>query len=188
MAAHFDRLTKHLVHVANIKWLHSVADDFFTKQLPFNVTWVLTLMYAMDQGQVANDPRAQVSMPPLCFYPPNPLRPPSPWGPCAPPTFSCLEQCLWHQLCVVTITQVASTMIVIIHCDGVVVAKGYEHIQKTCDEFKAVNISVLNCFAQSVLSSAGMLPLLADASGALVLKMSRAVLLHVCFHWDLSKR
>ena len=60
VAAHFDRLTQHLVHVANIKWLHSVADDFFTKQLPFNVTWVLTLMYAMDQGQVANDPRAQV--------------------------------------------------------------------------------------------------------------------------------
>lgn len=61
VAAHFHRLTGHLVHVANIRWLHSVADDFFTKQLPFNVTWVLTLMYAMDQGQVANDPRAQVS-------------------------------------------------------------------------------------------------------------------------------
>ena len=61
MAAHFDRLTKHLLHVANIRWLHSVADDFFTKQLPFNVTWVLTLMYALDQGHVANDPQAQVS-------------------------------------------------------------------------------------------------------------------------------
>ena len=61
MAAYFDQLTQHLLHVANIRWLHSVADDFFTKQLPFNVTWVLTLMYAVDQGQVANDPRAQVS-------------------------------------------------------------------------------------------------------------------------------
>ncbi|KAL3156583.1 hypothetical protein ABBQ38_000874 [Trebouxia sp. C0009 RCD-2024] len=59
VAAHFDRLTKHLLHVANIRWLHSVADDFFTKQLPFNVTWVLTLMYALDQGHVANDPQAQ---------------------------------------------------------------------------------------------------------------------------------
>ena len=62
MAAYFDRLTKHLLHVANIKWLHSVADDFFTKQLPFNVTWVLTLMYAVDQGEVANDPVAQVAV------------------------------------------------------------------------------------------------------------------------------
>ena len=60
MAAYFDRLTAHLRHVANIKWLHSVADDFFTKQLPFNVTWVLTLMYALDQGEVADDPVAQV--------------------------------------------------------------------------------------------------------------------------------
>lgn len=62
MAAHFDRLTRHLLHVANIRWLHSVADDFFTKQLPFNVTWVLTLMYALDQGHVANDPQAQVGI------------------------------------------------------------------------------------------------------------------------------
>ncbi len=72
VAAYFDRLTKHLLHVANIKWLHSVADDFFTKQLPFNVTWVLTLMYAVDQGEVANDPVAQVcalqdSTPPLAL-------------------------------------------------------------------------------------------------------------------------
>jgi hypothetical protein len=72
VAAYFDRLTHHLLHVANIKWLHSVADDFFTKQLPFNVTWVLTLMYAVDQGEVANDPVAQVwpvqkSRPPLAL-------------------------------------------------------------------------------------------------------------------------
>ncbi len=72
VAAYFDRLTQHLLHVANIKWLHSVADDFFTKQLPFNVTWVLTLMYAVDQGEVANDPVAQVcalqnSRPPLAL-------------------------------------------------------------------------------------------------------------------------
>lgn len=61
MVAYFDRLTVHLRHVANIKWLHSVADDFFTKQLPFNVTWVLTLMYALDQGEFADDPVAQVN-------------------------------------------------------------------------------------------------------------------------------
>jgi len=67
VAAYFDRLTEHLLHVANIKWLHSVADDFFTKQLPFNVTWVLTLMYAVDQGEVANDPVAQVCV--LCKTP-----------------------------------------------------------------------------------------------------------------------
>lgn len=61
VAAYFDTLTVHLRHVANIKWMHSVADDFFTKQLPFNVTWVLTLMYALDQGEVADDPVAQVN-------------------------------------------------------------------------------------------------------------------------------
>ena len=61
VAAHFDRLTQHLSHVVNIKWLHNVADDFFTKQLPFNVTWVLTLMYALDQGHVPDDPNVQVS-------------------------------------------------------------------------------------------------------------------------------
>ena len=60
VAAHFDRLTQHLSHVVNIKWLHNVADDFFTKQLPFNVTWVLTLMYALDQGHVPDDPKVQV--------------------------------------------------------------------------------------------------------------------------------
>lgn len=31
-------------------WLSlSAADDFFAKQLPHNVTWLLTLLYAMDQ-------------------------------------------------------------------------------------------------------------------------------------------
>ena len=30
------------------RWLYSVADDFFAKQLPHNVTWALTVLYALD--------------------------------------------------------------------------------------------------------------------------------------------
>ena len=30
------------------RWLYAVADDFFTKQLPHNVTWGLTVLYALD--------------------------------------------------------------------------------------------------------------------------------------------
>ena len=37
-----------------------MADDFFTKQLPFNVTWGLTLLYAMDHQSNFSDPAVQV--------------------------------------------------------------------------------------------------------------------------------
>ena len=32
------------------RWAYSVADDFFTKQLPHNVTWALSLMYALSRN------------------------------------------------------------------------------------------------------------------------------------------
>ena len=32
-----------------MRWPHALADDFFTKQLPNNVTWLLTLMYSLSQ-------------------------------------------------------------------------------------------------------------------------------------------
>lgn len=32
-----------------MRWPYAVADDFFTKQLPNNVTWLLTLMYSLAQ-------------------------------------------------------------------------------------------------------------------------------------------
>ena len=40
-----------------------MADDFFTKQLPFNVTWGLTLLYAMDHQSNFSDPAVQVGRP-----------------------------------------------------------------------------------------------------------------------------
>lgn len=42
-------LQGHLEHVSTRRWPYAVADDFFTKQLPNNVTWLLTLMYSLAQ-------------------------------------------------------------------------------------------------------------------------------------------
>ena len=50
MAAAFDGLMAHLRRVSAVRWGHAVADDFFSKQLPNNVTWLLTLMYSLDQS------------------------------------------------------------------------------------------------------------------------------------------
>lgn len=49
VAASFDALMSHLRSMSNRRWPYAVADDFFTKQLPNNVTWLLTLMYSMNQ-------------------------------------------------------------------------------------------------------------------------------------------
>ncbi len=59
VAAHYDALVAQLRKVVNIKWRHSVADDFFTRQLPFNVTWGLTLLYALDKSEDFADAAAQ---------------------------------------------------------------------------------------------------------------------------------
>ncbi len=42
------------------RWLYSVADDFFTKQLPHNVTWGLTVLYALDASKDLNNLGVQV--------------------------------------------------------------------------------------------------------------------------------
>ena len=43
-----------------------MADDFFTKQLPHNVTWGLTVLYALDAPGDFSDTRVQVR-PPLWY-------------------------------------------------------------------------------------------------------------------------
>lgn len=43
-------LMRHLRGVAVTRWGHAIADDFFSKQLPHNVTWGLTLLYAIDRS------------------------------------------------------------------------------------------------------------------------------------------
>lgn len=37
-----------------------MADDFFTRQLPHNVTWALTLLYALDSKGEFSDTAVQV--------------------------------------------------------------------------------------------------------------------------------
>ena len=72
VAATFDALMGHLRAVSNVRWAHAVADEFFTKQLPNNVTWLLTLMYSMSQTG------AHPALPP----PPPPPAPSAPiWVP-----------------------------------------------------------------------------------------------------------
>ena len=44
------------------RWLYSVADDFFTKQLPHNVTWGLTVLYALDASKDLNNLGVQVKL------------------------------------------------------------------------------------------------------------------------------
>ncbi|CAL9054400.1 unnamed protein product [Musa banksii] len=44
----FRELLQHCeIHLRN-KWLYGILDDFITKQLPHNVTWVLSLLYAVE--------------------------------------------------------------------------------------------------------------------------------------------
>ena len=68
VAATFDSLMRHLRHVATARWAHTVADEFFTKQLPNNVTWLLTLMYSLDQTG------ADLRTSRLLVMPPHPWR------------------------------------------------------------------------------------------------------------------
>lgn len=49
--------------VARSRWTHSTVDDLFTKQLPHNATWALTLLYALQRDDSAwVDAAAQVRM------------------------------------------------------------------------------------------------------------------------------
>lgn len=45
----FNTLTRHLKSLINYRWAYGAADEFFAKQLPHNVTWLLTLLYALEQ-------------------------------------------------------------------------------------------------------------------------------------------
>lgn len=44
----FNELLAHAKILLRKKWLFGVFDDFVTKQLPHNVTWGLSLLYAME--------------------------------------------------------------------------------------------------------------------------------------------
>jgi hypothetical protein len=44
----FSDLLTHSQYLLRKKWLLGILDDFITKQLPHNVTWLLSLLYAME--------------------------------------------------------------------------------------------------------------------------------------------
>ncbi|RDX73977.1 ABC transporter D family member 1, partial [Mucuna pruriens] len=44
----FRELLSHSSYLLKKKWLFGILDDFITKQLPHNVTWLLSLLYAME--------------------------------------------------------------------------------------------------------------------------------------------
>ncbi|MED6148441.1 ATP-binding cassette sub- D member 1 [Stylosanthes scabra] len=46
--ARFKDLLTHSKYLLKKKWLFGILDDFITKQLPHNVTWLLSLLYAME--------------------------------------------------------------------------------------------------------------------------------------------
>lgn len=46
--AKFKELLNHSSSLLKKKWLFSILDDFITKQLPHNVTWGLSLLYAIE--------------------------------------------------------------------------------------------------------------------------------------------
>lgn len=50
----FEKLVDHSLLNLKKKWMFGILDDFITKQLPHNVTWGLSLLYALDhQGDRA---------------------------------------------------------------------------------------------------------------------------------------
>lgn len=46
--ARFKELLHHSSLLLKKKWLFGIIDEFITKQLPHNVTWGLSLLYAME--------------------------------------------------------------------------------------------------------------------------------------------
>lgn len=55
----YRNLVTHLRQLIQLKWKYGAADDFFAKQLPHSVTWVLTLLYALDQRRDFGDSKFQ---------------------------------------------------------------------------------------------------------------------------------
>ncbi|RMZ56621.1 hypothetical protein APUTEX25_002710 [Auxenochlorella protothecoides] len=59
VVARFDAMTAHLRGLIAQRWAYGTADEFFSKQLPHNVTWVLTLLYSLDQQDDLSDDMVQ---------------------------------------------------------------------------------------------------------------------------------
>lgn len=49
VACSFESLAAHLRSLIGLRWAYGAADEFFAKQLPHSITWLLTLLYAMEQ-------------------------------------------------------------------------------------------------------------------------------------------
>jgi ABC-type uncharacterized transport system fused permease/ATPase subunit len=49
VSAAFDALAAHLRSLIGLRWAYGAADEFFAKQLPHSITWLLTLLYALEQ-------------------------------------------------------------------------------------------------------------------------------------------
>jgi len=45
----FENLAEHLKSLIGLQWRYGTADEFFAKQLPHSITWVLTLLYSLQQ-------------------------------------------------------------------------------------------------------------------------------------------
>jgi ABC transporter transmembrane region 2 len=61
IAGHLQRFLAQRRALAHAQWLHSAVDEFFSKQLPHNATWALTLLYALQRDESAwADATAQV--------------------------------------------------------------------------------------------------------------------------------
>lgn len=45
----FENLAGHLRSLIKLQWRYGTADEFFAKQLPHSITWVLTLLYSLQQ-------------------------------------------------------------------------------------------------------------------------------------------
>lgn len=45
----FQRLLNHLHSLITLRWAYGSADEFFSKQLPHSITWLLTLLYSLEQ-------------------------------------------------------------------------------------------------------------------------------------------
>ncbi|CAI0420305.1 unnamed protein product [Linum tenue] len=74
----FKELLRHSTFLLKKKWLYGILDDFVTKQLPHNVTWGLSLLYAVEhkgdramistQGELAHALRYLASVVSQSFF------------------------------------------------------------------------------------------------------------------------
>lgn len=72
ISGRFELLLQHLKHIMKCRWGYGIADDFLTKNLPHNVQWIVSLIYAAEhkgdrgltavQGELARDMRYLASV------------------------------------------------------------------------------------------------------------------------------